>query len=105
MIFSFLSNFLLFYNVSSPFKYRVDVISNSIVRERSNLSSKASSKSPLVFSSTSSVSYHKHMEVDNDKPEENIREPIDSSQLSYKNATNKDKSVSGVTDTSLVDGK
>ena len=45
------------------------------------------------------------MEVDNDKPEENIREPIDSSQLSYKNATNKGKSVSGVTDTSLVDGK
>jgi len=59
----------------------------------------------LVFSSTSSVPYHEHIEVDNNKSEEDIREPIDSSQLSYKNATNKGKSVSEITNTFSTDRK
>jgi len=55
----------------------MDAISNSIVRGKSNLSSKARSRSSLVFSSTSSVSYYKCMEVDNNKPEEDIRKLSD----------------------------
>jgi len=51
------------------------------------------------------IFYHEPIEVNNNKPKENIREPIDSFQLSYKNTTNKDEFVSGVTDTSPVDGK
>jgi len=45
------------------------------------------------------------MEINNNKLEEDIREPIDSSQLSYKDTANKGKSVSGVTVTSPTDGK
>ena len=88
-----------------PSNMEMDVVSNSIVWERSNLFSKASSRSPLVFSSTSSVFYYECIEVDNNKPEEDIRKPIDSSQLSYKNATNKGKSVSRVTNTFPTDRK
>ena len=83
----------------------MDIISDSIMRERSNLSSKASSRSSSVFSSTSSVFYHEYMEVDNNKPKEDIRELIDSSQLFYKNVTNKGESVSRMTDTSLTNRK
>ena len=72
----------------------MNVISNSIIRRRSNLSSKASLRSFLVFSSTSSVPYHECIEVDNDKLEEDIRELIDGFQLFYKNIMNKSKSVS-----------
>ena len=47
------------------------------------------------------------MEIDNNKPEEDIREPINSSQLSYKDTANKGESVtvSGMTVTSSADGK
>jgi len=83
----------------------MDAISNSIVRGRSNLSSKARLRSSSVFSSTSSISYYKYIEINNNKLEEDIREPIDSSQLSYKNAAKKGKSISGVTVTSPANGK
>ena len=45
------------------------------------------------------------MKMDNNKPEEDIRESIDSSQLSYKDAANKSESVSRITITSPADGK
>jgi len=95
-----LSSAISYYFIISEFpsNMEMDIVSNSIVRRRSNLSNKASSRSSLVFSSTS-VLYHEYIEVNNDKLEEDIREPINSSQLSYKNATNKDKSVSRMTDT------
>ena len=83
----------------------MDVVSNSIVRRRSHLSSKACSRSSLVFSSTFSVLYHECMEVDNNKPEEDIRKPIDSSQLFYKDVINKCKSVSRITNTFSANGK
>jgi len=38
------------------------------------------------------------MELENNKPEDDIREPIDSSQLSYKDNTDKGESVSRVAD-------
>ena len=88
-----------------PSNMEMNVVSNSIMRERSNLSNKASSRSSSVFSSTSFVLYYKHIEVDNNKPKEDIREPIDSSQLSYKDIANKGESISEVTDIFLADGK
>ena len=45
------------------------------------------------------------MEVDNNKPEEDIRKPIDSSQLFYKDVINKCKSVSRITNTFSANGK
>ena len=100
-----LSSAISYHFIISEFSsnMEMDIVNNSIVR-RFNLSSKASSRSSLVFSITS-VLYHEHIEVNNDKLEEDIREPINSSQLSYKNATNKDKFVSRMTDTSSADGK
>jgi len=81
----------------------MDISIDSILRGRSNLPSKPNSKSSLVFSSTSSISYYKHIKIDNNKPEEDIRELVNSSQLSYKDDTSKDKSVSYPTDISPTD--
>ena len=62
----------------------MNVSVNIILRERSNLTHKSNSKSSLVFSSVSSIFYYKHMEVDNNKPDDNeSRESINSSYLSY----------------------
>ena len=77
---------------------------DSILRGRSNLSYKSNSKSSLVFSSISSILYYKHMEVDNNKPNnDKSRKPIDSFQLSYMDNMSRGKSVSRVTDNSSVD--
>jgi len=88
-----------------PSNMEMDIISGNIIRGRSNLSSKASSRSSSVFSSTSSIFYYEYIEVDNNKPEEDIREPIDSSQLSYKDFMNKYKFVSRMADTFSTDRK
>jgi len=77
----------------------IDINSNTILRERSNLSSKAKLRSSLISSSTSSISYYEYMELENDKPEDNIREPIDSSQLSYKDNMDKGEFVSRIANT------
>ena len=58
-------------------------IDKDIIRGRSALSSKASSRSSSISLSTSSIPYHQHMEINNDLPDTETREPIDSSQLSY----------------------
>jgi len=81
----------------------MDISIDSILRGRSNLPSKPNSKSSLVFSSTSSISHYEHIKIDNNKPEEDIRELVNSSQLSYKDDTSKDKSVSYPTDISPTD--
>jgi len=83
----------------------MDINSNIILRERSNLSSKAKPISSSIFLSTSSIPYHKHMELENNKPENDTREPINSSQLSYKDNTDKDEFVSKMANTSSIDEK
>jgi len=102
-----LSSAISYYSTMSQFpsNMKINIISNSIMRERSNLSSKASLKSSLVFSSTFSVPYYECMEMNNNKPKEDIREPIDNSQLFYKDAIDKGKFVSGMTNTSPIDRK
>jgi len=54
------------------------------VRGRSPSSSNVSSRSASVVSKASSIPYHERMVINNDAPDEEFREPIDSSQLSYK---------------------
>ena len=76
---------------------------NSILRERSDLTSKSNSRSFLVFSSTSSILYHKHMKVNNNKPNDDSREFIGSSYLSYTDNLNRGKPVSRVADNSSID--
>ena len=58
-------------------------INCDIIRERSALSSKASSRNSSVFSSTSSAPYHEYMELNNNLQDIEFPEPINSSQLSY----------------------
>ena len=43
------------------------------------------------------------MEINNNKPEKDIRKPVDSSQLSYENDMSKGKSVSRMADISFTD--
>jgi len=55
----------------------------NITKERSAFSSKASSKNSLVFSSTFFAPYYEHMELNNNLPDIESSEPINSSQMSY----------------------
>jgi len=73
-------------------------INCNIIRGRSASSSKANSRNSLVSSSTSSIPYHQCMEINNDLPDIEIQDPIDSSQLSYKGNSEVGNSVSKMTD-------
>jgi len=56
----------------------MDIDSNS-VRERSNFPSKESSRSASVTLNISSIPYHKRIEINNDLPDEKVRNPVESS--------------------------
>jgi len=70
----------------------------NIIRGRSTSSSKANSRDSLVSSSTSSIPYHQHIEMNNDLPDVETQDLIDSSQLSYKGNAEVGNLVSKVTD-------
>ena len=72
------------------------------IRERSPLSSKPSSRNLSVSSSTSLRPYYKYIKLNNDLPNINLWEPIDSSQLSYKNNTRNEKLVSKVANSNSI---
>jgi len=76
---------------------KIDV-NNNIIRERSTFSSKAGSRNPLISSSISLVPYYQYIEVNNDLLDNKNREPIDSSQLSYRENVKIEISVSITTD-------
>jgi len=80
----------------------IDVDVDSILRERSNLTKKSSSRSSLVSSSAFSIPYHECMKVDNNKPDDDSREPINSSQLSYADNLNRGKPISRMADNSPI---
>ena len=54
-------------------------------RGRNPSSSNVSSQSSSVVLNTSTILYHERMVINNSAPNEEFREPINSSQLSYKN--------------------
>ena len=57
------------------------------IRGRFSLSSKTNSRNLLISSGTSLKLYHEHIKLNNNLPDIDIWEPINSSQLSYKNNT------------------
>ena len=64
------------------------------IRGRFSLSSKTNSRNLLISSNTSSKPYHEHIELNNNLPDIDIWEPINSSQLSYKDNIVDEKPVS-----------
>ena len=76
------------------------IIDNNFIRERSNSPSKASLRSISVLLAISSIPYYERMEIKNDLPNEDIVDPIHSSQLLYKNNDNIGNSIGKVTDIS-----
>ena len=87
-----------------PSNMEIDVSVDKILRRRSNLTYKSNSRSFSVFSSVSSILYHEHMEVDNNKPDDDkSKGPIDSSQLFYVNNMSRGKFVNRMANNSLVD--
>ena len=75
-----------------PSKMEMDIDSDSI-RRRSTSSSKVSSRSASVTSNALSTPYHKRMEINNDLPDKDFRDPANSSQLSYKDGNEEGNSV------------
>ena len=76
----------------------------NIIRGRSTFSNKAASRDLLISSSTSSISYTQHMEINNDLLNIEIQNPIDSSQLFYKGNVEIGDFVSKMTDNSPKEG-
>ena len=74
------------------------------VRGRSPSPSRVTSRSTSVISKTSSIPYHERMEIQNDFLEEEFREPIDSSQLSYDNQCQESYCVNIAIDLVLLQG-
>ena len=73
-------------------------IDSNIIKERSTLSNKASSKNSSIFSSTLLISYHQCMEINNKLSDVKSWKPIDSFQLSYKRNIEVENSISIATD-------
>jgi len=61
----------------------MDINDDNNIRGRPTLSSNVGPRSLSISLSTSSRPYHEHIEMNNNLPDVNIWEPIDSSQLSY----------------------
>ena len=72
-------------------------IDNDFIRGKTNSLSNTSSRSISVTSNAFSILYHEKMETNNDLPDKEIRNPIDSSQLLYKDKDKADNSVRKVT--------
>ena len=84
-------------------KIEMNVSNSNIARGRSNLSSKSTSRSSLILSNTSSVSYYECMEIDSNKLENINMESIKSFQLSFTDNSNNSTLVSRVADNSSTD--
>jgi len=68
------------------------------VRKRSPSPNSINSRSALVSSKASTISYYERIEIQNDFPDEEFREPIDNSQLSYYDKSQESRCVNMVTD-------
>jgi len=73
------------------------------IRGRFSLSSKTNSRNLLISSGTSSKPYYKHMELNNNLPDIDIWEPINSSQLSYKDNIVDKKPVSKIANSNSIE--
>ena len=82
----------------TPAGMTIDIDGFNSFRRRNNSPSNVSFRSSSVLSKASSVPYFKRIEIKNDLPDEDIVEPINSSQLLYNNNNSEGNSVSRVTD-------
>jgi len=74
------------------------------VRKRSPSPSRVTSRSTCVVSKTFSILYYERMKIQNDFLEEELRKPINSSQLSYDNQHQEFHRVNMVIDPVLPQG-
>jgi len=74
-------------------------INTNIIRERFTSFSKVSLRKPSTYSTASFTPYYQRMKIQNNFLDEDVQEPIDSSQLSYaSNNEQAGKSVRLATD-------
>ena len=81
-----------------PASEMIDMDNFNNIRGILHSSSKASSRSTSISSSISSQSYHERIVINNNLSNKNLREPINSSQLSYKDNSEERGLVSKATD-------
>jgi len=84
-----------------PDNVAMDVDSDTI-RRRLSFFSKASFKNTSVTPNISLILYHERIEINNDFPDEEVENPVYSSQLSYKDnngAGNSVRKVTGISST------
>jgi len=85
-----------------PANEAIDIDNYNDIRERMTSSSKASLRSASVTFNTSSIPYHKRMKINNNLPNKELRDPIDSFQLSYKGNNKEENLVNETTNNSLI---
>jgi len=84
----------------TPAHKAMDINNFDDIRERLTSSSKKSFKSPSISSTTSSIPYHEKIEINNNLPDKEFTEPVNSSRLSYKDNSREGIPVSEATDIS-----
>ena len=75
----------------------MNIDSIDFFRKRNNSLSNVSSRSSSVLLKASFIPYFEKMKIKNSLPDEDIVEPINSSQLSYNDNNNKGNSISRAT--------
>ena len=80
----FLSSAFTSSTVQIAFLLSIMVINIDKVGNFNNVRRRSSFSSKVFFRSTSSILYHKRIVINNNLSDEEFKEPIDSSQLSYK---------------------
>jgi len=83
---------------SYPSDIKIKGVNNSKIRRHSASPINGSLKDSLVLSNISSRPYHKRMKINNELPEVDSIDPIDSSQLSYTGTAKISSLVSQATD-------
>ena len=84
-----------------PFYMDIDIDCNC-VRRKSASSSKIDLREALILSNALSTLYHERIEMNNNLPDEDIWDPIDSSQLFYNKNIKVGRSVRKTTDNYLL---
>ena len=76
-------NLILIQMAKAPAYEVIDVNSNNDIKGKTTSLRNLSFRSCLVSLTASSILYYKRIEINNNLPDEETIEPIDSSQLSY----------------------
>jgi len=77
-------------------------VDNNIIKEKTSLSNKANLKSLSISSKPSTIPHHKCMEINNDLLDDEVWDPINSSQLSYVGETEVGDLVRTSTDNDFI---